>query len=136
MIEPEVFDVLEKTTPRYLGTLVGEDGVTPIPGSTLTTLTLTLYTKSATGTVTILNARNHQNVLNVNGVTVYDALQTDAAGHTYNLLWQTVVAETTIAVDALKQEKHYALFEWSWAAGVKHGKREIVLAVKNLVEVS
>ncbi len=49
MRDPEVFDVLEKTTPRYIATLTGEDGVTMIPGSTLMTLTLTLYVKSGTG---------------------------------------------------------------------------------------
>ena len=135
MLEPEHFDVQEQSTPRYLATIVGEDGVTMIPGSSLTTLTLTLYTKSAAGVVTILNGRHHQNILNANGGLVYDVLQTDAAGHTYNLLWQTVVLDTTISNSALAAEKHYALFEWSWAAGVKQGKHEVVLVVKDLVEV-
>lgn len=135
MPDPEVFDVLEQTTPRYLATLVTEDGVTMLPGSILTTLTLTLYVKSGAGVVTILNGRNKQNVLNQNGVTVYDALQTDAAGHQYNLLFQSVVADTTLVSAVLPIEKHYLLFEWTWAAGLKAGKHEVIFAVKNLVQV-
>lgn len=136
MRDPETFDVREQTTPRYLATLVGEDGVTMLPGSVLTTLTLTLYVKSGNGVVTILNGRNKQNVLNQNGVTVYDALQTDAAGHSYNLLFQTVIADMTLVSATLPVEKHWLLFEWTWAAGVKAGKHEVILAVKNLVGVS
>jgi hypothetical protein len=59
-------------------TLVADDGVTPIPGSTLTTLTLTLYCEDAD--LTIVNSRDSQNVLQTNGVTVDEFGALVAAG--------------------------------------------------------
>jgi hypothetical protein len=119
-----VYDVLEQTTPRFTAVLVGEDGVTPIPGSTLSTLTLTLYCDD--GNQTIINGRDDQNVLQQNGVGV------DESG---NLIWTLSQADLVILDDTLPFERHIALFEWTWPTS-KAGKFECVFAVQNLAKVS
>ena len=129
------FNVPEETSFLYHALLTEEDGFTLLPGSTLTSLVLTLYVVGAGGAQTIVNGRNAQNVLNANGVTLYDALQTDAAGHEYNVLWEATPADTVILNDALKTEQHIALWAWTWDAGTKAGKQETVFVVKNLLRV-
>ncbi len=114
--------IAERTTPRISAVLKDETGAV-IPGSALTALTLTLY---LAGDLTqILNGRNKQNVLNANGVTV------DAAG---NLIWTSSAADHAFLSTA-EEEAHVALFEWTWAAGAKAGKHELLLYVTNLVGV-
>ena len=120
-IDPLVFPIAEQSTGTYTATLVGNDGVTPLPAATLLTLTLTLYVTKADGTDQLI--RNHQNVLNLNNVTV-------TAG---GLLTWTVQTTDTQLIEALPVERHIALFEWTWAGGA--GKHEVVLAVKNLRQV-
>lgn len=122
-MEPKTFDVREKTSGQYTATLVGNDGVTPIPGASLTTLLLTLYVIKADGTDTLLRGPQ-QNVLNAGNVTV------SAAGL---LTWVFQVADTTL-VENLPFERHIALFEWTWPSGA--GKHEVVLVVQNLRRVS
>lgn len=129
----ETFEIKERTTPRYLATLVDEDEVTMIPGSALTTLVGTLYAFVA-GVPTIVNGRNKQNVLNMNGVTVYDTLQTDAAGHTYNLLYRLSVADTTL-LTTLPFEKHTMLFEYTAYGGTLAGKHRVIFNIENLTLV-
>lgn len=122
--EPSTVDVLEQTTPVYSATLTDEDG-NPLPGATLATLTLTLYVVKSDGTLTYLNSRQRQNVLNLNGVTVgADGLVT----------WPLAVADTTL-VEVLAFERHIALWEWTWPTN-KSGKHEIVFTVKHLGTVS
>jgi hypothetical protein len=118
-----VFPVDEGVTPRYTATLVADDGLTAIPGSTLTSLTLTLYVED--GELTIVNSRNNQNVLQTGGVTVDE----DGA-----LVWSATVGDTTILNDTLPFERHVALFQWTWGTG-RAGKHEIVLSVRNLARV-
>jgi hypothetical protein len=115
------FLINEKSTGIYTATIVGNDGVTPLPAATLLTLILTLYVIKADGTAQLI--RNAQNVLNANNVTV------DAAGL---LTWSIQVADTTM-VEAVPFERHVALFQWTWASGA--GKHEVVLSVKNLAQV-
>jgi hypothetical protein len=122
MTDPTTFAIDEKETGRYTATIVGNDGVTPLPGATLSTLTLTLYVIKQDGTDQVI--RNHQNVLNANNVTV------DAAGL---LAWIIQVADTTL-VEAVPFERHIALFEWTWPSGA--GKHEVVLLVRNLRQVT
>lgn len=124
MADPKSFDVLEKTSGQYTATIVGNDGVTALPGATLSTLTLTLYVIKADGAIAYVNGRNHQNVLNTANVTI------SAAG----LVTWTYQAADTALVEALPFERHIALFEWTWPAGA--GKHEAVLVVRNLTEVS
>lgn len=128
---------LEQTTVRMRGLLLDETGAT-VTTATLTAFTLTLF-DLATGT--ILNSRNAQTVLgasgvSVNGVTLYDTLQTDPQdGVIYNLLWLVTPADNTIVDDAVKYETHRALFQWTWSAGTKKGKHYEDLKVENLQTV-
>jgi hypothetical protein len=124
LIIPNVYAFLEKTTGRVAGVIVGNDGLTPISAASLLTLTLTLYVIKGDGTTAFVNGRNHQNVLNLNNVTV------DTNG---NLVWSVQVADTTL-VEAVPIERHVAL--WEWTTTTVSGKHEIVLAIQNLVEVS
>jgi hypothetical protein len=123
-VDRPVYPVLERTTPRFSAVLVGDDGVTPIPGSTLSTLTLTLYCDDSD--LTIVNSRNGQNVLQTNGVTV------DESG---NLVWILAAADLAILHDSLPFERHVALFVWTWPTN-KSGKFECVFAIRNLAKVS
>lgn len=122
-IEPRTFDILENTSGRFTATIVGEDGVTPLPAATLSTIVLTLYVIKTDGTIAYVNGRNAQNILNANNVTI------SIAGL---LTWAVQVLDTTL-VEALPFERHIALIEWAWPNGV--GKYEFVLIVKNLTEV-
>ena len=122
-IEPRTFDILEQSTGSYSADIVGNDGITPLPLATISTLALTLYVILTNGTVQFINGRNNQNVLNANNVAV------DAFGH---LIWTVQTADTTL-VEAIPFERHIALFEWTFPQGA--GKHEIVLVVKNLTEV-
>lgn len=133
--EPSVADVLEGETPTYTATIVDDAGAV-LPATGLTSLTLTLYVIKSDGTVSYLNSRNAQSVLNANQGTVYNALQTRADGTTYNFQMQFLVADMSL-VENLHYERHIALFEWGWTASgvVRAGKHELVLTVKNLTEV-
>jgi hypothetical protein len=124
MTPPLSFLLAEKTTGQYTAVIVGNDGVTPLPGTTLATLTLTLYAIKADGTDGAINSRTAQNVLNLNNVTI------SAAGL---LTWAIQVADTTLVED-LPFERHIALFEWTWAGGA--GKHEVVLVIQNLHHVT
>ena len=131
MPDPESFDIDEQESGSYIATVTDDLGAL-LPGSTLLSLQLTLYVIRQDGTITFVNGRNHQNVLNVNNVTVTDVLQTLSDGRTYNLRWRIQPADTTL-VEVLPYERHLFLFEWSWNTGA--GKQEGVLVVKNLTVV-
>lgn len=122
-MQPLVFPINDKSSGTYTAQITGNDGVTPLPGAVLTTLTLTLYVTVAAGTDTFVNGRNHQNVLNQNNVTV------DAGG---NLVWAVQVADTTL-VESPPFEQHVALFEWTWPGG--SGKHQVILLVQNIRQV-
>ena len=121
--EPSTVDVLEGETPRYTATLKDDQGV-PLPAASLTTLTLTLYVIKADGSVSYVNSRNAQNVLNANNVTI------DANGA---IVWAMQVADTTLVED-LPFERHIALWEWTWPTS-RAGKHELWVTVKALGEV-
>ena len=133
IVDRPVYNIRENSSGQFIGTLVAEDGVTVVPGSALTSLTLTLYNDDFS--LTIVNSRDHQNVLNQNGVVVYDTLQTDASGRTYNFVWTISPADVAILDDAVPFERHVALFEWGWGTG-KSANFELILAVRNLARVS
>ena len=127
------YDIDEQESGSYLGKITDNDGVTFLPGSTLTILKLTLWVVKEDGTTAIVNSRDHQNILNLNNGTVYDTIQTDANGHQYNLRWAIQPADTTL-VEVLPFERHLALVEWEWPQG--KGKHEFELVVKNLQMVT
>jgi hypothetical protein len=122
-VDPKAFDVLEQATASYTATVVGNDGVTPLPAATLVTMVLTLYVVKTDGTIGYVNGRNAQNVLNANNVTISSA----------GALVFTLQPLDTTLVEALPFERHIALFEWTWSGGA--GKHEVVFVVKNLTEV-
>ena len=119
---PKEVEVKERQTTRITGTLYDDEG-DPIPGSTLTTLTLTVYDNDFAQTV-IVNARN---ILNANDGTV------DEDGQVAVLLSP---ADMLIRTASLPYERHTCLFEWTWGSDpVKTGAEELVLVVRNLAKV-
>jgi len=120
------FGIHERTTGLYTATIVGDDHVTPIPLVSLVSITLTLYAIIANGTHTIINGRNHQNILNLNNVTIHATSGL--------LIWAIQVLDTALVEATLPFERHLALFEWTTASGAV-GKHEIVLVVRNLGQV-
>ncbi len=119
------FPIFERTSGRYQAQLVSSDGVTPLPGTLLQTLRLTLYVIAQDDlTLTIVNGRNKQSVLNQADVTVsVEGL----------LTWTLQPADTTLVDPTLPFERHLALFEWTWAGGA--GKQEVIVIVYNLRRV-
>lgn len=120
---PNEFEIHELETGTYTATITGNDGVTPVPAASLTSIVLTLYAIIQAGTVSYVNARDHLNVLNLNNVTI------DGSGL---LTWSIQVADTTL-IEAIPFERHIALFEWVTTSGAR-GEHEVILVVKNLVE--
>lgn len=123
-MEAITFDPInEQTTASFTAQLTGNDGVTPLPLASISTLILTLYVIKADGSDQIINSRNAQNILNANGVTV-------TVGGA--LTWIVAIADTTL-VEAVPFERHIALFEWSGGFGA--GKQEVILVIRNLGQV-
>lgn len=92
-----------------------------IPGASLLSLTLTLYSEH---TLNIINGRDEQNVLNQNDVTV------DGNGV---LVWLIQELDRVIENDELPQERHRAAFKWT-AEGIV-GRHEHQFIVSNLAKV-
>lgn len=122
--QPLVLPILELTTGRYTALLVGNDGVTPLPGPSLTTLVLTVYAIKSDGTDGILRGPQ-QDVNNNNGVTI------DALG---NLVWAIQPTDTTM-VEGIPFEDHYCLFEWTCVSAGVTGRHVVILRVRNLRRV-
>ncbi len=118
-----IFNVREKTTRRYTAVLKDETG-TAIGSGTLSSLKLTLYNR-ADGS--IINTRNQQNVLNVNGVTV------DSSG---NLTWTMDPADNPVIDAAKDYEEHVALFEIGWSSDAKKNNHEVILRVENVNKIT
>jgi len=117
-----IFNVREKTTRRYTAVLKDETGAAVGSGS-LSSLKLTLYNKVDGA---IINTRNQQNVLNLNGVTI------DASG---NLTWTMDPADNPIIDTTLSYEEHVALFEIGWAADAKKNNHEVIIRVENVNKI-
>jgi hypothetical protein len=112
-----MFRIQKSTTARYTATLKDELGAV-VPGSTLTALTLTVYDVD---TSQILNARDAQDALNTNGVSV------DEQG---NLVWTIAPADTAIITASKSSERHRAVFAFSWGNG-KRAWHRVDLQVDN-----
>jgi hypothetical protein len=120
----DTFELLEGTTPDYEATLLDKSEVA-IPGSVLDSLTLTFFQEY---TETIINSRDGQNVLQVNGVTV------DEAGR---MVWTLTPEDSAILDDSLHQEPHLARFDFTYpgASGTEVGRHVVRLLVTNLRRV-
>lgn len=115
------FETLEGTTPDYVVTIVDKDD-NPVPGSVLDSLTLTVYQEY---TEAIVNNRDDQNVLQINGVTV------DENGR---LRWVMTPDDTAILDDKLHQEPHVAQFEMTYPGvnGTEASSHEVRILITNL----
>ena len=113
--------IAEGTTAQITFTLKDESLVV-IPSNQIVTLKLTLFNEQSR---TIINARNAQDILNTNNVTV----------HTSSGLvtWLLQPADTAVENFTNAFEARIALFAWTFASlGSKAGKRQIRFRVKNL----
>jgi len=117
--------IAEKTTAKITFTLKDESVPSAvIPLDQIATFTLTLYNEESR---TIINARDAQNVLNLNNVTVHA---------TSGLVtWLLQSADTSIETATKRYETRIALFAWTFAT-TKSGKRQIRFKVQNLEKVT
>lgn len=121
----------ERTSGRYLATLVDETGAL-VPGSALQSATLSLF---ATLTGAIVNGWTAKNILNANGWTFYESLQTtivDGQTFTYNVAWVITPADGQVIDPALATEGHTAEVQVMWSAGAKGATHRFKLNVANL----
>lgn len=120
------FQVRESTSSQLTATLKDEAEVA-IPAVNLSTLTLMLYdqtteTENPGTTGAIINNRNRQDILNANGGTV------DANG-LLTMVFEP--ADNVIINTGVIEERHVALLEYTYAAGLKAGKEEVLIDVFN-----
>lgn len=108
----------EKKTVKITAVLKDESNAI-ISGSSLSSLTLTLYNKKD---LTIINSRNKSNILNVNAGTVDDS---------GNLTLVLSSDDMIIVHTVNSQETHIALIEWTYGANMAGG-HEIEFTVDNL----
>ncbi len=124
----------EQTSARVVGTILDRLGVM-VPARDLTAATLTLYDLETytpgSPSDGILNGRDRQDILgggspaSENGVTLYDSLQTDPDGTTYNFEWLLDPADNAIVTERRQIERHRAQFRFTWANGNMNTEFEI-----------
>ncbi len=114
----------EGTTPDYEALLV-DLGNNPVDGDVLDTLTLKYFQEY---TEAFINGREAQSVNNTNDVTL---------DHNGLLRWRLRPEDTVILDDALHEEPHLAVFEFSYAgpAGQEYGKHTVRFLITNLPRV-
>lgn len=123
MFTPQEFNVVEGGTVRIAGVITEEDGVTPIPGSLLTSLTIQVYDQDLDQTDIVTPV----SILNENHGTV------DEDG---NLIVLLTDAQNPIRNQDLPFERHTVLFRWTWGTDpLRHGFFEVILVVRNLAKV-
>lgn len=115
----------ERVTAEITTTVTNQAG-TGIPGSSLTTLTLTLYDKK---TGEVINSVSGTDILNTGRGSI------DESG----VLTLTLEPEDMPVVDSdLKAgniEHHVALIVWTWDSGDKRGHDELIIPVRNSLKV-
>lgn len=115
-------EVAERTTTVLTGTLTTDDGVTPVPDDVLDYVNVTLFEDESKA---VINARDHQSILNANGGAVSGgafSLRLDPDDH-------------AIVATRSSDELHVALVEWAWTPvdGIqREGAAEIAFVVRNL----
>jgi hypothetical protein len=117
--------LLEGTTGLYSFTLVDEMGA-GINSTFLTTLTLTLWDVDSH---TILNARDHQDILNTNNGTV----TTDPGPPLTTTVEVALQPADTVILNPNRWVEYRVLtFQWSWDSGTRHGAHVIQFGVESL----
>lgn len=123
-----VFAVRKDCSALFSGVLTREDGTTPLPAGTISSLTITL-TDSESGQV--INSRSAQDVLGggtgTNGVSWTDA--------TAAFAWTLAPADNPIVGTAIAEgnyELHEALICWTWNSGARKGARKVYFRVQQL----
>jgi hypothetical protein len=122
----ETFEITEGTTPDYTATLLDKDGVA-VPGSVLDSLLLT-YFQEYTGA--IINGRDSQSVLQINGITV------DEDG---KLIWTLSLADAAILDNSLHEEPHIAQFMFTYpgvGGSTEVSRHKVRFLVQNQDKVS
>lgn len=114
----------EGQTTRIRGVLLDENEQ---PLGALQTMVLTLYDKI---TGAIINSRDHQNILNVNGGTLLST--PDANGDNWFLVLGTL--DMPVLHPDLSVEIHVALVQFTFGAS-KSGLHEIEIPILNVVKV-
>jgi hypothetical protein len=96
-----------------------------LPDSVFATFTLTLYDVDS---MTILNSRHGQNVLNANDVTI------DGLG---NFAWTVRPADhSVVSTKPRARERHRAIFHYTWGGGAKEDWHAFEFLVEAEPEVS
>lgn len=117
----------ERTTQKFSVTLKDENGVA-IPGASLTTCTLTLYSKGVLGA-----PRSAWPLAVVNGREDLDVkANVDPSGV---LTFIFAPDDNAILDDSLDVEVHGALVEWTYNAGASRGQFEADVPVRNSAKV-
>jgi hypothetical protein len=123
--------VNESTSAFYYATL-RDEAQSLVTATQLSTLTLSVFDEDSRK---IIGARNAQDVLNANGVTLYDALQTAVDEHgdsvSFNLKWQMDPGDNPVFANWKTSEIHYAEFTATWGTG-KQMKHRARIEVVNL----
>lgn len=125
------FHARESSSAKLTAT-IQDEAEAAIPAASLSTLTLTLYDQTTElanpGTTTaIINSRYAQDILNANGCTV----------STGGVMTMTFTPADNIIVNTGKSsERHVALLEYTYAAGLKAGKQEVLIDVWNYSRTS
>jgi len=117
-------EILEGTTPVFTAVVRDEYGQPLGPGA-LDSLTLTYYCLTDPGK-SVINGRDHQNVLNANGVTL------DSQGQ---LTWTLSPEDTQVLNPLWPRQRNRAVFEWTWNGGAGNGKHVVDLIIRNLAHV-
>ena len=112
------FLVNEDSTAIYTAILSDETG--PIPGKDITSINVTLYDEVSDD---IINARDKST----------DNITVNSDGL---LTWLLNAADNPILDDKFHEEKHRALFRFSWQGGTKKNEHEVSIFVKNYRRIS
>lgn len=121
--------IKERQTGAYSFTLVDENDA-GINMNTILTMTLTYYDKE---TLTIINNRQDQNVLNNNNVTVNTVISPTLVT---TVTWSFRPEDTIVVDNRHELETHVALFQWTWGSNpVLHAAHEMEFQIENLTYV-
>ncbi len=108
----------EDSTSTYTARLVDENDI-PIPGSDIDPITVTLYDDESK---VIINSRDKSTI----GLSV---------GSDGRLVWLMAKEDNPIIDNDFFEEKHRALFEFTWAGGARNGEHEVSIRVRNFEKV-